>query len=557
MGKRKRVTREEEVRKVPNGRRETAKPFQLPSSTAAKESEESAAIAPHDERTVMLQIVVGSYERILHGLTARIHTADDVPQARKKRRVDFADTFLFHAHASAIRCLAVSPMQAGEGGSGTRRVILASGSTDERINLYQLSASPPGPDESDPLRPTLGNHPVVENRKNRELGSLLHHSACVTRLCFPTRSKLLSSAEDNTIAVTRTRDWTALSAIKAPLPRAHGRPSGDTAPAGAGPAGINDFAVHPSRKVMLSVSRGERCMRLWNLMTGKKAGVLKFDKELMQTLGEGKWSGGEGRTLDWNVAGEEFVVGFERGAVVYSMDCKPKCRVIPVPATNVHQIRYLQRPGSSSDPHAGKDAECLLAVSTEDGRIIFYSSAHHHDEDIDASTSRTAIAEATVLGEMGGKAMNMPGRIKDFLIIPWITNKDDHEDDHLLVVTGSSDGLVRLWEVLVTELLNKSAKTSTKKVPDRTTTIAESNGQPQSASASARQVGHLLGTYETNLRITCLTGFAMARSESQAHEEAREGDANRGTSDNEAVHDDEEEEEVVEEKVEEDGSIKA
>ncbi len=306
----------EEENSAYDGSQKSSDPAQLPSSTAAKES---AAAATNNDRIVTLQIIVGSYERVLYGLTATIYPINDASRTRKKRRVEFADTFLFNAHASAVRCLAVSPMQPGEGGSGTRKVVLASGSTDERINLYQLSASLPPPEEGHARRPTLGNNPVMENPKNRELGSLLHHSACVTRLCFPTRSKLLSSAEDNTIAVTRTRDWTALSTIKAPLPRAHGRPSGDTAPAGGAPAGINDFAVHPSRKVMLSVSRGERCMRLWNLMTGKKAGVLKFDRELSQSLGEGRWSGGEGRTLDWNVTGEEFVVGFERGAVVYSI----------------------------------------------------------------------------------------------------------------------------------------------------------------------------------------------------------------------------------------------
>ena len=263
-----------------------------------------------------IQVVVGSYERVLHGVTAtlpspRSNSNEGKPACR------FADTFLFNAHSSAIRCLAVSPVSQAEGAKPGSKVILASGGTDERINLYHLSTSPPADDGSRPILPTLTEKPAMENPKNRELGSLLHHSAAITALEFPTRSKLLSSAEDNTVAITRTRDWTALSTIKAPLTRAQGRPSGDTAPPGAVPSGINDFAVHPSRKVMLSVSKGERCMRLWNLVTGRKAGVLRFDKTIMQAIGGSKQSLSEARKMAWNSTGDQFVVCYDRGAVVY------------------------------------------------------------------------------------------------------------------------------------------------------------------------------------------------------------------------------------------------
>lgn len=132
--------------------------------------------------------------------------------------------------------------------------------------------------------PTLGNTKVSENPRNRELGTILEHSSNVTALHFPTRSKLLSASEDNTIAITRTRDLTVVSSIKAPRPKAAGQPSGDTAPQGAAPAGINDFAVHPSLKLMVTVGKGERCMRLWNLVTGKKAGVLNFGRDVLQAV---------------------------------------------------------------------------------------------------------------------------------------------------------------------------------------------------------------------------------------------------------------------------------
>lgn len=228
------------------------------------------------------------------------------------------DTFLFEAHGSAIRTLALSPMPKKDS-IEPPRVILASGGTDERINLYSLAAAPPAVNERYPSVPTLAGNKILENPKNRELGSLLHHTAGISSLQFPSRSKLLASGEDNTISVTKTRDWTVVSTIKVPHPKVQGRPSGDTAPPGGSPSGVTDFAVHPSMKLMLSVGRGERSMRLWNLVTGKKAGVLNFSKDVLQSVKEGRWSTGEGRKIEWNSKGEEFAVAFEWGAVVFGV----------------------------------------------------------------------------------------------------------------------------------------------------------------------------------------------------------------------------------------------
>jgi len=266
-----------------------------------------------------LQIVVGTYEKVLHGLTATLLDENDHPDEGSDH-VYFADTFLFQAHGSAIRSLAISPTSLSDSASRQRKIILASGGSDERINLYHLSAlSPRAHRDSVIPTPSLGGNNIRENPSNRELGSLLHHSSSVNALYFPSRSKLLSAADDNTIAVTRTRDWTVLSSIKAPIPKAHGRPSGDTAPLGGTPAGVNDFAIHPSMKLMVSVGKGEKCMRLWNLVTGKKAGVLSFEKEMLQGVGEGRWGSGEGRKVKWDRFGEQFVVAFERGAILFGL----------------------------------------------------------------------------------------------------------------------------------------------------------------------------------------------------------------------------------------------
>jgi protein MAK11 len=310
--------------------------------------------------------------------------------------------------------------------------------------------------------------PIAEDSRNRELGSLLHHGAAVTQLAFPTRGKLLSAAEDSTVGVTRTRDWALLSSVRVPIPKAVGRPSGDTAAQGAEPHGVNAFAVHPSMKLMISVSKGERAMRLWNLLTGKKAGVLNFAKEVLAQVGEGRHSTGEGRRVVWGTSGgeDEFAVAFERDILVFGMDSQPRCRVMGTQKTKVHQLVYIPLQEGGDDT--------LLAVSTEDGRILFFSTSADHLATSDSETS--ALPVAKLVAQLGGKAAGIAGRVKDFSILPV------HGERSWYIVTGGSDGRLRVWCVQLAELQSKEAE---------------------------KQVGKLLGVYETHNRITCLGAFIM------------------------------------------------
>ncbi|KAL8674704.1 MAG: hypothetical protein Q9168_000936 [Polycauliona sp. 1 TL-2023] len=375
---------------------------------------------------VALQIIAGTYERVLHGISASITCAPD-GTAIPNLAVDFADTFLFNAHASAIRCLALSPPAKSD------KLILASGSSDQTINLYHISATRPSPKSGQPNSlPALASRNIAENPRNRELGSLQHHAASLNALKFPTRSKLLSAADDSTIGVVRTRDWTVLSSIKLPIPKAHGRPSGDTAPLGGTPAGVNDFAIHPSLKLMVSVSKGEKCMRLWNLVTGKKAGVLNFDKSLLQAVGEGRWGRGEGYKVEWDGQGEGFVVSFEKAAVVFGLDSKPRAIIKTKPPSKIHQIHYVD---------LGLDKvryTTPLAISTEDGRVVFFAadSRNNHDQD-------SQITSWPEIGQVGSGVENFGSRIKDF---EYLGVQGEHNTTGApLIVTGSSDGVIGVW----------------------------------------------------------------------------------------------------------------
>ncbi|KAK4153700.1 WD40-repeat-containing domain protein [Chaetomidium leptoderma] len=451
----------------------------------------SSAFKLSDNSPVTIQIIAGSYDRVLHGVTATVKpssaasstkktkgkdssTAPQQQQQQQQQEVEFADTFLFNAHNSAIRCLALSPPSVPTPSQPSQKVMLATGSTDERINIYNLSAHPPSARAADDqqLLSALAPRPILENARNRELGTLLNHTSNITRLVFPNRSKLLSAAEDSAVAVTRTRDWTLLHAFKCPVPTAHGRPSGDTAALGGAPSGVNDIAVHPSNKIMISVSKGERCMRLWNLETGKKSRVLNFGKAALAEAGEGRHSTGEARRIVWGRArgGEdEFAVAFDRDVLVFGMDCVPKCRLMGDIKTKVHELRYVET-------DAGGE-ETVLAVSTEDGRLLFFSTA---TEDLAELAEDKTLRVAKLVGQLGGKEAGVSGRIKDFKVLPV---EDANGKRSFFIVTASSDGRIRLWQLGATELGG----------------IGE----------TPKQVGKLLGMYGTQNRITCVEAFVM------------------------------------------------
>jgi len=413
--------------------------------------------------------------------------------------------------------------------------MLATGSTDARVNLYHITAvAPPRPTSAS--QPSLLPLPVAAagTPANREIGTLSHHESTITNLCFPSRSKLLSASSDSTVAVTRTHDWFKMSSFKAPVPRAAGRPSGDTAAAGDVPAGINAFAVHPSQRLMLSVGEGDKSMRLWNMLTGRREGQLEFPRALLAAVGASRWRGAEGRRIVWSDDGIEFAVAFERGVVVYGLDLEARGVAKPAaPACKICEVRYLARRGVQGN---------VLALSTEDGRVLFYGTDEASLDVPVAAATATAVTAVVAdnnnnsndaepapvrkrkpadvappffkpLAHLG--PLPTPGtrgsRIKDFVVLrpadtsaataaddgdaPHNADEDVDGDNIQLsvpdvyhVVTATSEGTVKVWSLRADEL-------------DARLDVGDAAGDAE--------VGTLLGSYETGRRVTCLEGFVM------------------------------------------------
>ena len=138
------------------------------------------------------------------------------------------------------------------------------------------------------------------------------------------------------------------------------------------------------------------------------------------------------------------------------------------------------------------EPQSVLAISTEDGRILFFRTQTSSE-----TTNAILPQEEKPFAQMGGAAEGLIGRIKDFEIL-LIQGFNE-----LLFFTGGSDGAIRIWSILTTDL--SSLLSNEGHPPDKPT----SNGVPDSDNLRVSQIGRLLGTYEAGNRITCLTAFLM------------------------------------------------
>lgn len=296
------------------------------------------------------RIVVGSYEHNILCLSLDQSLATPV----------FTPIFHFQAHALSVKCLDIS------------RRYLVSGSNDEHIRIYDL-------------------------QKRKELGTLLAHQGSITSLKFSKGENksnnkwLLSGSEDNKIIIWRVKDWENFGTLKGHTAR------------------INDIDIHPSNRIAVSVSE-DHSIRLWNLMTVKKAAVLKL-RNYNQNGQFVRWLGEKG---------DYFAVGLLTKVLIYSVE----------DAKVHHEIDLGRKTLMHLERQVLEEKE-YICVGLSDGNIQFYQTAKIF-ENIDKE-SETAITEPefALLGHTN--------RVKDF---KFYTN----EFGTYLVSIGS-DGKVVVWNM--------------------------------------------------------------------------------------------------------------
>lgn len=118
------------------------------------------------------------------------------------------------------------------------------------------------------------------------------------------------------------------------------------------------------------------------------------------------------------------------------------------------------------------------------------------------------------IGQIGGASEGQTKRIKDFEILS--LQKSQASGISLVVVSGSSDGTIRIWLLdpklsAVDEPETNGADIHGAGLLKLTSTEVKQQGSAQDPASSA-SIGRLLGTYDTGNRITCLKAFVMCDS---------------------------------------------
>lgn len=310
------------------------------------------------------RLIVGSYEHNILCLSLNLSPSTPV----------FTPIFHFQAHTLSVKCLDVSNRY------------LISGSNDEHIRIYDL-------------------------QKRKELGTLLAHQGSITSLKFSKKvinsnnedetelakpgtdgkSKwLFSTSEDHKILIWRVKDWENFGTL-----------SGHT-------ARVNDIDIHPSNRIAVSVSE-DHTIRLWNLMTIKKAAILKL-KGYPQNGQFVRWIGSEG---------EHFVVALSNKVLLYNTLTAKVCGEIDLGRRTIMHLETAKWEGQD-----------YIVVGLSNGSVVFYLLNS-------VLESKTEEPEFSLQGHAN--------RVKDF--------KSHTNEFGTYFVAIGSDGKIVVWDLKTKEQL--------------------------------------------------------------------------------------------------------
>lgn len=365
-------------------------------------------------KQLQFRIVAGSYEHSLLCLSVTIPLLTETEKSdENQRQPHFQPIFHFQAHSLSIRSMDIA------------KRYLVTGSNDEHIRIYDL-------------------------QKRKELGTLLQHQGSITKLLFsdeadeetstkedeeeeeevdseggdlfPTHKKgkwLLSASEDGTILIWRTKDWEKFGILKGHK------------------GAVNDLAIHPSGRVAISVG-SDSTVRLWNLMTAKKASNLKLRGALTR--------GQTGSFIRFDSTGEFFVIGFRDRLMFWDTR---KATMLNLLSTNRNVIMDLQFV-------ILKDKKEYLVVALNNGAIQFFEFTQdlYMPKDKDVKDIDGAILDLlpTPKWSLQGHA----SRVKGLSVYKQIVDNELF----IYMVSISSDGKIVVWN-LDTDVMDQVAVYST------------------------------------------------------------------------------------------------
>lgn len=248
--------------------------------------------------TRVLQIVAGSYEHKIFGFDCLAETDDD------SMSLALTPVFAYAPHAGCVKSVAMS-------GNGQ---LLASGSTDEHIKLYNL-------------------------KTRRELGDLIQHDGAITTLDFFGKTHLMSGAADGMLAIWRTKDWECLKVM-----RGH---KGE----------VHDVAIHPTGRLALSVGK-DKSLRLWNLLKGRSAYIKNIHIE--------------GTKVVWSHTGVNYAVAADKQFMVYNLESGKQMVEVKSPSGYANDISFV----GDDMIVSGFDDGTARVYGVETGKQVHVIQAH-------------------------------------------------------------------------------------------------------------------------------------------------------------------------------------
>lgn len=166
-----------------------------------------------------------------------------------QNKTGLVQSFTTHAHTGSVRSVAAN------------REWVVSGGSDEVIRIFCM-------------------------KKRSDVGTLMQQEGTVSCLQIFGESHVFSGSEDGTICIFDTKNWECLKTL-----RGH-------------KSAVNSFSIHPSGKMLLSVSR-DKTLRTWNLIKGRCAYITNLKSVADHVM--------------WAPNGQDFVVSVDTRLDIYNI----------------------------------------------------------------------------------------------------------------------------------------------------------------------------------------------------------------------------------------------
>ena len=267
-----------------------------------------------------LNIVAGTYERLLYGFNFFFN--------KDKNTYDLKPMFMFPAHITCIKSLALSPPPDESIQRGGKWLV--TGGTDESIKVWDM-------------------------RRKVEVGSLTGTEGTPLTLSFINSSHLVIGTTHSMIYIFKAGDWSLLKSFKAHK------------------GSVDGAAVHPHGGFAMSVG-DDRMGQLWKL--GKNRNE-KRDNHVGRIAGtklgiEGRK--GNPESVKFSKSGDIIAILFKKHLELRKssgFELLPDLPSLPSSLTSKLHDMDFYKPSTSNNSNFSEGCE-LLAVASEDKRVLIY-----------------------------------------------------------------------------------------------------------------------------------------------------------------------------------------